>query len=147
MQLIEGTAFGRHLVSGECAVSRDGCGAVVLASPVAGAQHLGTLQGEGAPASQPSARRASTGSLRTEPHHQVATARICCSEDELQHVGDVRRLTDALQAERARSARLDGELGYALLTVGRLRGRLRDAGIDPDELFGADLGADHEEGQ
>ncbi len=67
-------------------------------------------------------------------------------EDELQHVGDVRRLTDALQAERARSARLDGELGYALLTVGRLRGRLRDAGVDPDELFGADLEAGPEAG-
>ncbi len=55
---------------------------------------------------------------------------------------EVRLLTEALTAERARAARLDGELGYALLTVGRLRGRLRDAGIDPDELFGADLVGD-----
>ncbi len=60
---------------------------------------------------------------------------------------EVRRLMEALAAERVRSARLDSELGYALLTVGRLRGRLRDAGIDPDELFGADLDAGHEEGQ
>ncbi len=52
---------------------------------------------------------------------------------------EVRRLTQALTGERARSARLDSELGYALLTIGRLRGRLRDAGIDPDQLFGVDL--------
>ncbi len=52
---------------------------------------------------------------------------------------EVRRLTAALTAERARADRLDGDLGYALLTVGRLRGRLREAGIDPDNLFGADL--------
>ena len=54
---------------------------------------------------------------------------------------EVRRLTQALAAERARNSELDGRLGYALLTVGRLRGRLRDAGIDPDGLFGADLEA------
>ena len=54
---------------------------------------------------------------------------------------EVRRLTQALAAERARNSELDGRLGYALLTVGRLRGRLRDAGIDPDRLFGADLEA------
>ncbi len=53
---------------------------------------------------------------------------------------DIRRLTEALIAERARNSELDGRLGYALLTVGRLRGRLREAGIDPDGLFGADLG-------
>ncbi len=53
---------------------------------------------------------------------------------------EVRRLTDALVAERARSARLDSELGYALLTIGRLRGRLKEAGIDPNESFGAELG-------
>lgn len=52
---------------------------------------------------------------------------------------EVRRLTDALAAERARSSDLDQRLGYALLTVGRLRGRLREAGIDPDGLFGGDL--------
>ncbi len=52
---------------------------------------------------------------------------------------EVRRLTEALVAERARSTRLDGELGYALLTIGRLRGRLQEAGIDPDELFGSDV--------
>ncbi len=51
---------------------------------------------------------------------------------------DVRRLTEALVAERARSARLDGELGYALLTIGRLRGRLQEAGVNC-ELFGADV--------
>ncbi len=59
----------------------------------------------------------------TEPHHAT----------------EVRQLNEALVAERARSARLDSQLGYALLTVGRLRGRLREAGIDPDEMFGADL--------
>ncbi len=53
---------------------------------------------------------------------------------------DVRRLTEALLAERTRSTRLDSELGYALLTIGRLRGRLREAGIDPNQLFGAELG-------
>ncbi len=53
---------------------------------------------------------------------------------------EVRRLSEALMAERARNSNLDRQLGYALLTVGRLRGRLRDAGIDPDELFGAALG-------
>ncbi len=53
---------------------------------------------------------------------------------------EVRRLTESLLAERTHSARLDGELGYALLTIGRLRGRLREAGVNPDELFGADLG-------
>lgn len=52
---------------------------------------------------------------------------------------EVRRLSEALLAERARNSDLDKQLGYALLTVGRLRGRLRDAGIDPDDLFGADL--------
>ncbi len=55
---------------------------------------------------------------------------------------EVRRLTQALVAAQARNAELDGRLGYALLTVGRLRGRLRDAGINPDELFGADLEAE-----
>jgi len=52
---------------------------------------------------------------------------------------EVRRLTDALATERARNSDLDQRLGYALLTVGRLRGRLREADIDPDELFGGDL--------
>ncbi len=52
---------------------------------------------------------------------------------------EVRRLHAALNATRARAAELDGQLGYALLTIGRLRGRLRAAGIDPNELFGADL--------
>ncbi len=52
----------------------------------------------------------------------------------------VTRLTAAIAAERARSSRLDGQLGYALLTIGRLRGRLQEAGIDPDELSGAELG-------
>ncbi len=53
---------------------------------------------------------------------------------------EVRQLTAALAAERSRILRLDGELGYALLTIGRLRGRLQEVGIDPDELFGAELG-------
>jgi hypothetical protein len=52
---------------------------------------------------------------------------------------EAHRLQEALACERARAAALDSQLGYALLTVGRLRGRLRAAGIDPDELFGADL--------
>lgn len=52
---------------------------------------------------------------------------------------EVRRLADALRAERARAAHLDGELGYALLAIGRLSGRLREAGIDPDDMFGAEL--------
>lgn len=60
---------------------------------------------------------------------------------------ELRRLAEALAAERARSARLYSELGYALLTVGRLRGGLRDAGIDPDQLFGADLEAGPEVGR
>ncbi len=54
---------------------------------------------------------------------------------------EVRHLADSLRTERARVADLDRQLGYALLTIGRLRGRLREAGIDPDELFGADLEA------
>lgn len=60
---------------------------------------------------------------------------------------EVRRLTEALIAERARARELDQRLGYALLTVGRLRGRLRQAGIDPDEVFGSDLkpGSDADE--
>jgi excisionase family DNA binding protein len=60
---------------------------------------------------------------------------------------EVRRLREALISERARSTDLDRRLGYALLTVGRLRGRLRDAGIDPDELFGADLEGGPEAGR
>lgn len=56
---------------------------------------------------------------------------------------EVRRLVEALNVERARNVELDGRLGYALLTVGRLRGRLREAGIDPDGLFGADLAAEY----
>ena len=57
----------------------------------------------------------------------------------------VRRIRRVI-AERARSTDLDKQLGYALLTVGRLRGRLREAGINPDQLFGADLCADHDLG-
>jgi hypothetical protein len=55
-----------------------------------------------------------------------------------EHV-ELAMLREALIVEQARSSRLDGELGYALLTIGRLRGRLREAGINPDGLFGADL--------
>jgi excisionase family DNA binding protein len=51
---------------------------------------------------------------------------------------EVRRVTEALLTERAKVARLDSELGYALLTIGRFRGRLLDAGIDPDELIGGE---------
>ncbi len=54
---------------------------------------------------------------------------------------ELRRLQEALASERARASQLDSQLGYALLTIGRLRGRLCQAGIDPDELFGADLAA------
>ncbi len=60
---------------------------------------------------------------------------------------EVRRLSEALKVERARNSDLDRRLGYALLTVGRLRGRLRDAGIDPDGLFGVDLEAGPEAGR
>ncbi len=52
---------------------------------------------------------------------------------------ELRRLQEALAAERARASELDSRLGYALLTIGRLRGRLCEAGIEPDEIFGADL--------
>ena len=54
---------------------------------------------------------------------------------------EVRRLRKALAMERAQASQRDGQLGYALLTIGRLRGRLCAAGINPDELFGADLAA------
>lgn len=43
----------------------------------------------------------------------------------------IRRLTDELQAERARANRLDGELGHAQLTLGGLRAQLRSAGLEP----------------
>ena len=55
---------------------------------------------------------------------------------------ELRRLQQVIATERARASQLDSQLGYALLTIGRLRGRLRDAGINPDELFGADFHAD-----
>ncbi len=45
---------------------------------------------------------------------------------------EIRRLSEALAVERARNSQLDSDLGYAMLTIGRLR----EAGIDPDELFG-----------
>ncbi len=60
---------------------------------------------------------------------------------------EVRRLADSLRAERARVADLDRQLGYALLTIGRLLKRLREAGIDPDEFFGADLEAGPDAGR
>ncbi len=57
-------------------------------------------------------------------------------------VGDlhqqVQRLTQALEAERARADDLDQRLGYALLTAGRLRGQLRQHGLEPDARFPAD---------
>ncbi len=52
---------------------------------------------------------------------------------------EIRRLAEALAAERARSVDLDSQLGYALLTVGRLRARLRELGVSPEEMFGDDL--------
>jgi excisionase family DNA binding protein len=85
--------------------------------------------------------------LSTEALEQAGfTRRTANATEDEREPSEVRRLAEVLAAERARSARLDSQLGYALLTVGRLRGRLRDAGIDPDELFGADLEAGPEVG-
>ncbi len=85
--------------------------------------------------------------LSTEALEQAGfTRRTANSTEDEPEPSEVRRLAEALAAERARSARLDSQLGYALLTVGRLRGRLRDAGINPDELFGADLPCDSGDG-
>ncbi len=66
--------------------------------------------------------------------------RRAATDPEVVPQSEARRLRETLAAERARASQLDGQLGYALLTIGRLRGRLRAAGIDPDELFGADIG-------
>ncbi len=57
---------------------------------------------------------------------------------------EVRRLSEALKVEQARVAHLDSELGNALLTIGRLRGRLREAGIDPDGMFSDQPPADQQ---
>lgn len=46
---------------------------------------------------------------------------------------ELRRLSEALRFERNKVAQLDNELGYALLTIGRLRAKLQAAGIDPDD--------------
>ncbi len=67
------------------------------------------------------------------------TRRPTATEAELVPQAEVRRLQEALAAERARASQLDSQLGYALLTIGRLRGRLGEADIEPDEVFGADL--------
>ncbi len=72
---------------------------------------------------------------------QAGYARRTIDPSEVEGPGrELQRLTAALVAERARNSRLDGQLGFALLTIGRLRGRLQEAGIDPNELFGAELG-------
>ncbi len=71
--------------------------------------------------------------------------RAATSDPELVPYSELRRLQQIITAERARASHLDSQLGYALLTIGRLRGRLQDAGIDPDELFGPDLFADGKE--
>jgi hypothetical protein len=76
-------------------------------------------------------------------HHAGYRLRLVDLTDAGSPSPEVRRLTEALALERARSADLDQRLGYALLAVGRLRGRLREAGIDPDALFGADIQASH----
>ncbi len=67
------------------------------------------------------------------------TRRSTVTEVELVPQAEVRRLQEALAAQRARASQLDNQIGYALLTIGRLRGRLHEAGIEPDELFGAEL--------
>jgi len=74
------------------------------------------------------------------------TRRATATEPEQVAHPEARRLREALASERARASQLDCQLGYALLTIGRLRGRLRAAGIDPDELFGADLAGECNEG-
>ncbi len=51
----------------------------------------------------------------------------------------VDRLTQALAAQRARADDLNRRLGYALLTAGRLRGQLRQNGLEPDVRFAAEL--------
>lgn len=61
------------------------------------------------------------------------------TEEDVVLRSELQRLQAALVSEHARASRLDSELGYALLTIGRLRGRLYEAGIEADELFGADL--------
>ncbi len=71
--------------------------------------------------------------------------RRAASVPELVPYSELRRLQQIITAERARASHLDSQLGYALLTISRLRGRLQDAGIDPDELFGPDLSADGKE--
>ena len=48
----------------------------------------------------------------------------------------IRRLTEELQAERARANRLDGELGHAQLTLAALRAQLRAAGLEPRTFGG-----------
>ena len=53
----------------------------------------------------------------------------------------IRRLTDELQAERARANRLDGELGHAQLTLAGLRAQLRTAGLEP-RSFGETVSED-----
>lgn len=65
--------------------------------------------------------------------------RPLATEEDVVPRSELRRLQTALVSEHARASRLDSELGYALLTIGRLRGRLHEAGVEPDELFGADL--------
>ncbi len=89
------------------------------------------------PAQRITGNRGSEWRVTTSALERAGYARrtIDLTEDQ----SEVRRLSEALRTERARAAHLDSELGYALLTIGRLRGRLREAGIDPDDLFGAEL--------
>ncbi len=52
---------------------------------------------------------------------------------------ETRRLREQLAVERARSAALDSRLGHALMTVGRLRAQLLEAGIEPDPHWSPEL--------
>ena len=65
--------------------------------------------------------------------------RPAATDEDVVPRSEVRRLQAALAAERARASQLDRQLGYALLTIGRLRGRLCEAGVEPDQRFGVDL--------
>ncbi len=67
------------------------------------------------------------------------TRRPPATDEDVVSRAELRRLQQALASERARASQLDSQLGYALLTIGRLRGRLFQAGVDPNELFGSDL--------
>lgn len=55
---------------------------------------------------------------------------------------EVQRLSEALSAERAKTSKIDSQLGHVSLALARLGGRLREAGINPDDLYGADIDVD-----